>query len=278
MVSPTKASGSSTAIERVSGNPGRAGASVLRMPADNQDSSALIPTALPSAHKTITVAFTGASGLPYGVRLVECLLQAGCRVWLLYSQVAQIVARQEMDWPCPRARPKSRPSFPRASARPGSCGCSAARSGSPRRPPAPTRPTPWWCARAPWPPWPRSPAGSARTSSSAPPTSSSRKAASSSGAARDAVFSRSTWRTCCASRASAWHPAAQPGLLSSPANRAGPGRLRRRPHPRPTRRAAQPDGALGRGAGGCRRHSGTLVASVTHPPAPPGAGRQEREA
>ena len=54
--------------------------------------------------RTITVAFTGASGLPYGVRLVECLLQAGCRVWLLYSQVAQIVARQEMDWNLP-ARP-----------------------------------------------------------------------------------------------------------------------------------------------------------------------------
>lgn len=48
--------------------------------------------------KTVTVAFTGASGLPYGLRLVECLLAAGCRVWLLYSQVAQIVAKQEMDW------------------------------------------------------------------------------------------------------------------------------------------------------------------------------------
>ena len=57
-----------------------------------------------SAPATVTVAFTGASGLPYGVRLVECLLQAGCRVWLLYSQVAQIVARQEMDWALP-ARP-----------------------------------------------------------------------------------------------------------------------------------------------------------------------------
>ncbi|MBX3685726.1 MAG: UbiX family flavin prenyltransferase [Rhodocyclaceae bacterium] len=51
--------------------------------------------------RTITVAFTGASGMPYGLRLVECLLAAGCRVWLLYSQVAQIVARQEMDWALP---------------------------------------------------------------------------------------------------------------------------------------------------------------------------------
>lgn len=46
--------------------------------------------------KTICLAFTGASGLPYGIRLLECLLAAGCRVQLLYSQVAQVVARQEM--------------------------------------------------------------------------------------------------------------------------------------------------------------------------------------
>lgn len=47
--------------------------------------------------KTIALAFTGASGMPYGVRLLECLLQAGVRVWLVYSQAAQIVAKQEMD-------------------------------------------------------------------------------------------------------------------------------------------------------------------------------------
>lgn len=51
--------------------------------------------------KTITLAFTGASGLPYGMRLLECLLAAGCRVHLLYTQAAQIVARQELNetWP-----------------------------------------------------------------------------------------------------------------------------------------------------------------------------------
>jgi 4-hydroxy-3-polyprenylbenzoate decarboxylase len=54
-----------------------------------------------SDNRTICVAFTGASGMPYGVRLVECLLAAGCRVWLLYSQVAQVVARQEMGWSLP---------------------------------------------------------------------------------------------------------------------------------------------------------------------------------
>ena len=51
--------------------------------------------------KTICLAFTGASGLPYGIRLLEGLLAAGCRVQLLYSQVAQVVARQEMDLELP---------------------------------------------------------------------------------------------------------------------------------------------------------------------------------
>lgn len=58
-------------------------------------------TASVPSTKTIAVALTGASGMPYGLRLVECLLAAGCRVWLLYSQVAQIVARQEMDLSLP---------------------------------------------------------------------------------------------------------------------------------------------------------------------------------
>jgi 4-hydroxy-3-polyprenylbenzoate decarboxylase len=51
---------------------------------------------LKNVPETICLAFTGASGMAYGVRLLECLLGAGCRVQLLYSQVAQIVARQEM--------------------------------------------------------------------------------------------------------------------------------------------------------------------------------------
>jgi 4-hydroxy-3-polyprenylbenzoate decarboxylase len=47
--------------------------------------------------RTITVAFTGASGMPYGLRLLECLLAASTRVYLLYSTAAQVVARQECD-------------------------------------------------------------------------------------------------------------------------------------------------------------------------------------
>lgn len=55
--------------------------------------------------KTICLALTGASGMPYGLRLLESLLAADCKVQLLYSQAAQIVARQEMDIELP-----SRPS------------------------------------------------------------------------------------------------------------------------------------------------------------------------
>lgn len=51
--------------------------------------------------KTIVLALTGASGLPYAMRLLECLLQCGQRVHLVYSQAAQIVAKQEMDFVLP---------------------------------------------------------------------------------------------------------------------------------------------------------------------------------
>ena len=60
--------------------------------------------------KTVCLAFTGASGMPYGIRLLECLLAAGCRVQLLYSQVAQIVARQEMALELP-GRPADAEAF-----------------------------------------------------------------------------------------------------------------------------------------------------------------------
>jgi 4-hydroxy-3-polyprenylbenzoate decarboxylase len=51
--------------------------------------------------RTITLAFTGASGLPYGLRLLECLLAAQARVYLLYSPAAQVVARHELDLTLP---------------------------------------------------------------------------------------------------------------------------------------------------------------------------------
>jgi flavin prenyltransferase len=47
--------------------------------------------------KTITLAFTGASGMGYAMRLLEVLLGRGHTVYLVYSQAAQFVAKQELD-------------------------------------------------------------------------------------------------------------------------------------------------------------------------------------
>lgn len=58
----------------------------------------------PDSHKpmkNITLAFTGASGLSYGMRLLEYLLQSGQRVNLVYSDAARIVARKEMGFTLP---------------------------------------------------------------------------------------------------------------------------------------------------------------------------------
>ncbi len=61
------------------------------MPEANSANSASRPTA------PVCLALTGASGMPYGLRLLECLLDAGRHVQLVYSPTARIVARQETD-------------------------------------------------------------------------------------------------------------------------------------------------------------------------------------
>ncbi|MBI1282913.1 MAG: UbiX family flavin prenyltransferase [Thiobacillus sp.] len=53
---------------------------------------------------TVTLALSGASGMAYGLRLLECLLAADLRVYLLLSQAAHIVAKQELGIALP-ARP-----------------------------------------------------------------------------------------------------------------------------------------------------------------------------
>lgn len=54
-----------------------------------------------TAAAPVCLALTGASGLAYGLRLLECLLRAERPVQLVYSQAAQIVARQELDLELP---------------------------------------------------------------------------------------------------------------------------------------------------------------------------------
>ncbi len=51
--------------------------------------------------RTVALAWTGASGMGYGLRLLECLLKQDIKVWLIYSQAAQIVAKQELDLTLP---------------------------------------------------------------------------------------------------------------------------------------------------------------------------------
>jgi flavin prenyltransferase len=50
---------------------------------------------LPIWPKTIALAITGASGTQYGLHLLECLIQAGVRVYLMVSQAGQIVLKME---------------------------------------------------------------------------------------------------------------------------------------------------------------------------------------
>ena len=45
--------------------------------------------------KTITLAMTGASGAPYGLRLLECLLAADYQVYFLISSAARVVMATE---------------------------------------------------------------------------------------------------------------------------------------------------------------------------------------
>ena len=52
------------------------------------------PVATP---QRVCLAWTGASGLPYGLRLLDALLSAGVTVELIYSQAAQVVAQQELN-------------------------------------------------------------------------------------------------------------------------------------------------------------------------------------
>ena len=45
--------------------------------------------------RTVTLAITGASGAQYALRLLECLLAADCRVYLLLSSAAEVVIATE---------------------------------------------------------------------------------------------------------------------------------------------------------------------------------------
>ena len=51
--------------------------------------------------RSITLAITGASGAQYGLRLLQCLLAANCKVYLMLSSAAEVVIRTETDLDLP---------------------------------------------------------------------------------------------------------------------------------------------------------------------------------
>lgn len=55
------------------------------------------------SQSSVTLAITGASGAPYAVRLLECLLAQGQQVHLLMSSAARVVFATELNWQLPAA-------------------------------------------------------------------------------------------------------------------------------------------------------------------------------
>ncbi|WP_076416577.1 flavin prenyltransferase UbiX [Shewanella sp. UCD-KL12] len=51
----------------------------------------------PKKQKSISLAWTGASGAPYGLKLLECLLAADYQVFLMISSAARVVLATEED-------------------------------------------------------------------------------------------------------------------------------------------------------------------------------------
>ncbi|MFV2056893.1 MAG: flavin prenyltransferase UbiX [Thiohalomonadales bacterium] len=54
-----------------------------------------------TSKESITIAITGASGIQYGVRLLEQVLKSGCKVHFMISSAAHVVAKIETEWDIP---------------------------------------------------------------------------------------------------------------------------------------------------------------------------------
>ncbi len=65
---------------------------------------------MPKDNNAISLAITGASGAPYGLRLLQCLLAAGRDVYLMVSAPAQVVMATETNLQVP-GRPDAMQAF-----------------------------------------------------------------------------------------------------------------------------------------------------------------------
>ncbi len=54
-----------------------------------------------SNDRTVALAMTGASGIQYALRLLECLIRSECQVYLMMSKPAQVVMSMETDLDVP---------------------------------------------------------------------------------------------------------------------------------------------------------------------------------
>jgi 4-hydroxy-3-polyprenylbenzoate decarboxylase len=52
-------------------------------------------------NRTVTLAMTGASGAQYGLRLLDCLVQANCQVQFMMSDAARVVVETETELDLP---------------------------------------------------------------------------------------------------------------------------------------------------------------------------------
>ncbi|MEJ2633502.1 MAG: flavoprotein, partial [Acidihalobacter sp.] len=59
------------------------------------------------ARRTVALALTGASGVQYGLRLLECLIKADVHVYLMLSQPARVVIGMETDLSLPGRQAES---------------------------------------------------------------------------------------------------------------------------------------------------------------------------
>jgi 4-hydroxy-3-polyprenylbenzoate decarboxylase len=64
----------------------------------------------PPKTPVVALAMTGASGAPYGLRLLQCLIEAEAQVYLMISQPGQIVVGMETELALP-ARPREMQRF-----------------------------------------------------------------------------------------------------------------------------------------------------------------------
>lgn len=56
--------------------------------------------------RAISLALTGASGAPYGLRLLQCLVESGVQVHLMLSKPAQVVLALETELEVPGRPPE----------------------------------------------------------------------------------------------------------------------------------------------------------------------------